>query len=723
MTTVLAPLIGESYAMPTDFAKFFQNKEIRTIRGTFEPREQPKFGVPRESCCTNLFFGFFLDGTKNNYIQAETGKNHSNVARLYDCYPGLSVPGVLPRETDWQYNPAQYTHFFKVYVPGVASPFPQIGDSGVGAQGTLGAMSGALGEQRIIWTLIQAINNVHRYFLKWPLVQPDEMALLLKRICLNQASRRLMEQKTASFFPAAGSTPDMIARTEFERILRRLHAAVSQHWPDDKTGKPKKIDPGIVKKIYVSTFGFSRGATQARAFTNWLQSLCKLDAELRGKPGRLTLGGFDVEFDFLGLFDTVASVGAGNTLGNSIPGKLFDGHGAWADAEDSLRVPAGVKCLHLVAAHELRRSFPLDSIAVKGVVPEGCQEMVVPGVHSDLGCGYAPREQGRGTDANGVDMLARIPLLLMYKAARLNGVPLKLELARPVAQDRFKLSLDTIAAYNAYIAECKAVAGPIHRIMREQARKQMEWRLFRRVTGKNPLQESASFARASTFDQNDLLSAGREFETEIAEFVHWKDSKGKAFRPVAQEIGFDNEHLPEWEEIATWWNEHVVPSPAVVRFFDDYVHDSRAWFKLIPGNPDNEKELHELLAKWVKKRQATKAYNESEGRLYSGRSGLLSVGTMEYRYIPVADGLSEEEQGVADEYAKTGKIPRMTTVGREPFSASWSSWGLSGRAGYLRFRKIYGGYDSILLSGAPKDSNPSAKIAGALPDSTASPAA
>ena len=78
----------------------------------------------------------------------------------------------------------------------------------------------------------------------------------------------------------------------------------------------------------------------------------------------MTLGGFEVAFNFLGLFDTVASVGLGNTLGNSLLGKMFDGHGGWADTDDSLRIPQGIPCLHLVAAHELRRSFPLDSISV-----------------------------------------------------------------------------------------------------------------------------------------------------------------------------------------------------------------------------------------------------------------------------------------------------------------------------------------------------------------------
>lgn len=689
MSASLSPELDAAFEQAVDLIEFFGDVDIRKVRA-WEKREQPAMAAPKESCKTNLFFGFFFDGTSNNYIKAEAGKNHSNVARLYDCFPGLSVPGVLPKDTDWGHEPSRYTHFFKVYVPGVASPFQQVQDSGEDGQKTRGAAFGALGEQRIIWALVQAINNVHRYFLKTPLVTQDEMTGLLGRIALNKYSRQLMTKKGQSSSSLPNKEVHLVTRNEFERLLTRLHSAVSKHWPDKKTGKPAKIDPAVVKTIYISIFGFSRGATQARAFTNWLQSLCKLDAQLRENGSQMSLGGFDVQFDFLGLFDTVASVGLGNTLGNSIPGRLLDGHGAWADAEDSLRVPTGLKCLHLVAAHELRRSFPVDSISVKGQLPDGCEEIVVPGVHSDVGCGYCPREQGRGTDPNGADMLARIPLLMMYKAARLNGVPLKLEMASAVAKERFALAPETIKAFNAYIATCTEHSGPIHRIMREQARKQIEWRIARRITSNTPLHASASFLRASTFDQNDLYSAAKEFEDEIDEFLGWLKGKGPQFKPGIQKAGFGNDHAAEWEEIATWWEKGSSPSAAVMAFFDNYVHDSRAWFKPIPGNPCNEEETHALFKSWIEQRKRATKHNEIRSQMH-GR------GNSAYR-MHATDGLSEDERRALAEYEKTGKIPRMVTRGREPFDSSWASLGLSGKAGYLRFRKIYGGWDSELLS-------------------------
>lgn len=603
MSAILSPQVSPEFTGAAEFDTFFSKKDADKIRKALEPREQPILGVPGKSCETNLFFGFFFDGTTNNYIQAETAKNHSNVARLYDCYPGLSVPGVLPPSTDWQYKPERYTHFFKVYAPGVGSPFAQVGDPG---DLTAGGASGALGERRIIWALVQAINNIHRYFLKTPLVTQTEVNFLVRRITLNKFSRAMMTNPGQ----AQNAQVTIRARQAFTKILLQLKTAIAQHRPDPKTGKAAKIDPAIVKTIYVSTFGFSRGATQARVFMNWLQSLCKLDAQIHGTGASMSLGGFNVEFDFLGVFDTVASVGLGNTFGNNFAMKFLDGHGAWADAEDSLRIPPGLKCLHLVAAHDLRRSFPVDSISVGGNLPGGCEEVVVPGVHSDVGCGYSPCEQGKGIDKNGDDMLSRIPLLMMYKAARINGVPLKLEMASPTAKGRFAIKATTIDAFNAYIATCQETQGPIHRIMREQARKQMEWRLMRRLTRQTPLQQTASFLRASHSEQLDLRGAAEEFEKEIAAFTVWRNQQGAAYRPAQQKPGFGNEHLPEWEEIAKWWQESPRPPDAVISFFDNYVHDSRAAFK-IAGS-------------------------------------------------------------------------------REPF--------MGGKAGYLRFRKVYGGEDTVLLS-------------------------
>lgn len=93
MSASLVTPVDAAFLSVTTPEIFFAREEFQKIRREHEPREKPAIGIPRESCNTNLFFGFFFDGTKNNYQLAETTNNHSNVARLYDCYPGLSVPG------------------------------------------------------------------------------------------------------------------------------------------------------------------------------------------------------------------------------------------------------------------------------------------------------------------------------------------------------------------------------------------------------------------------------------------------------------------------------------------------------------------------------------------------------------------------------------------------------------------------------------------------------
>lgn len=694
---MLVPKIDLNFLNPAAKNAFFSEDELDDLR-KYERREQPEFGKPGESCKTNLFFGFFFDGTKNNYIDAETGKNHSNVARLYDCYPGLCVAKILPASTDWTYKPEQFTNFFKVYIPGVASKFEAVkDDGGDGIDGMGGGASGLYGERRIVWAMIQAINNLHRFYLKEPMIGPEEALHLTKMIVLSHKRRELFRErgKFANDLSWQGDT--LTTKLRFKLLLGRLHAAISGFMMTEQGSAGFMVGPGTVKTIHISTFGFSRGATQARAFNNWMISLCELDAQMTNAKHTHTLGGFRVSFDFLGLYDTVASVGAGNSFGNIPVLQLFDGHGAWADTEHSLRVNPGVPCVHLVAAHELRRSFPLDSISVEGKLQPNWWEIVIPGVHSDLGCGYSPKDQGKGKLDNGTDMLARIPLAIMYKMARLAGVPLKLEHASEVAKDRFVIQKTTIEDLNNYLAVCKVKSGSLTGIMREQARLQMEWRLSRRSTGKTPIERTQFYSRSNMLDKNDFHSAFLEFEREIADFEEWKGDEGKGFKPELQRAGFSNDHKSEWEEIARWYQPHPTVSEAVAVMFDEYVHDSRSWFKIIPGHPDSVKETKEKLEKLCFKR-------DEGARLRARAAQMGATFGMDMRQGRIrrperSMELTPEELKLANAYTAGGnEIPPMITAGREPYAGS-------NRAGYLRYRKIYGGKDSVLLSAVPAEND------------------
>ena len=205
--------------------------------------------------------------------------------------------------------------------------------------------------------------------------------------------------------------------------------------------------------IHLALFGFSRGATLARAFALRIAQKC----QRRGDGvWRLTLGQrtSPIRLYFMGLFDTVASVGTPLSLNNTAsvlmstvstragmmdrnardlsqlafgtePGAdpapgLSTGHWAWAN---DLRIPEMVEdCLHMVAAHELRNSFPVDSLLQGSEYPANCREMLYPGAHSDVGGGYRPGEGARSR-TNG-SLLSMIPLRVMRDQAIQAGVPL-----------------------------------------------------------------------------------------------------------------------------------------------------------------------------------------------------------------------------------------------------------------------------------------------------------
>jgi hypothetical protein len=151
-----------------------------------------------------------------------------------------------------------------------------------------------------------------------------------------------------------------------------------------------------VDEINLAVFGFSRGATEARAFLHWLSAHSKV--RVQGKS--MSFDGIPLNLKFLGVFDTVESVGMAGT--NKLPELI------------KTKVPAFVqKCTHIVAAHELRDAFPLT-------VVDGAHRCVVyPGAHADVGGGYAAQEQGRS------DKLARMALLQMLDEARGAGLKMR----------------------------------------------------------------------------------------------------------------------------------------------------------------------------------------------------------------------------------------------------------------------------------------------------------
>lgn len=190
----------------------------------------------------------------------------------------------------------------------------------------------------------------------------------------------------------------------------------------------------LIKTINLSVVGFSRGAALARAFVNRIVDQCTV----HGKE--LHYQGYPLRITFQGLFDTVASFGLPSANVRT----------PWSERE--LTIPPQVeRCVHYIAAHELRFSFPVDRISQKGKVDPRHEECLYPGVHSDVGGGYDPNAQSVN------DNYARIPMRsMMFEAVwagvRLSSHDLIRKERQSLYKERFEVLPETERAYSSYLA-------------------------------------------------------------------------------------------------------------------------------------------------------------------------------------------------------------------------------------------------------------------------------
>ncbi len=337
----------------------------------------------RMLCVKSLHISLFFDGTNNNE-KNDTKANHpSNIAKLYHA----SAPDV---------KEAINKGFYAYYMPGVGTPFPEIGTNEYYSPGLTYSVGG---EARVSWALISLCNSLYYETSK------KELTLAERRTAL----------KTMSSNPNYHSTT-MIALDNYNpmpgiiNLLRPIKAKLAAHVP--------KL---TALKLYV--YGFSRGAAEARTFVYWLDKLLDYVHYL-GLPEipyypKGTLYGITVSVEFLGIFDTVAAVGFANVV------PIATGHNSWAGGTQQLPKSNLVKqCCHLVAAHEQRQAFALDSVRTpKGIYPPNTVEVIYPGMHSDVGGGYSISDQGKARNSAG-ELLSQIALHDMYAAAFDAGAPL-----------------------------------------------------------------------------------------------------------------------------------------------------------------------------------------------------------------------------------------------------------------------------------------------------------
>jgi hypothetical protein len=353
-------------------------------------------------CCKTLHISLFFDGTGNNLnndLYLSDPKHPTNIARLFRASIGEGHAGGTSHSSQARYltdSPSTgYREYFKYYIPGVGTPFPEIGDLNYSE---LGLATAAFGEERINWGLMMIIDALRR-----ALALPRQDNASLRAAVTAMGSPPGLEHSVGSRFRHYQLSKQL------EALARPLHSALNP----PTLGWPKLL--GI--KLYV--YGFSRGAAAARAFVSGLNELSSpTESQPALRSGDLKL---PISIEYLGLLDTVASVG----LAHVVPGA--DGHMSWADGTQELPTRNLVKrCLHIVAAHEQRLSFPLDSIRREGGgYPANSLEVVYPGMHSDQGGGYPRGNQGKAAAHNDGLLLSQIALNDLYSDAFAHGAPLK----------------------------------------------------------------------------------------------------------------------------------------------------------------------------------------------------------------------------------------------------------------------------------------------------------
>lgn len=497
----------------------------------------PKENTP--TCSGQVFVGMFFDGTGNNRQEdyekpSVDQRKHSNVVRLFHTY---------------RYDPLK--GYLRIYIPGVGTPFPEIGDDNNYLFANRGAAMGERGEDRIIWGLLQLLNAPHQFVCNFAQLITDVQAKSIANTLASSGS------------PAAQRR--MALRTWQDKLAAVL-----------KNRKPR------VEQINVSVFGFSRGAAEARVFVNWLFEVCKEEG------GGWTFAGIPIRLQFLGIFDTVASVGVSNLLDSGV----MAGHQGWAD--NTLEInPAVEQCVHFVAGHEVRACFPLDSVRVKSSYPANAIEVMYPGSHSDVGGGYAPR--ALGVSATPDSFMAIIPGVNMFHEARRAGVPLlEWNSLKKTFQDDLTPSETVIKDFNAYLKAAKVGAGPVE----DLCRKHMAHYFSYRFKHRGSFYQRPPYTTAPAKDQGYLKITQESFITRLSSLVPYLDPNKPKMAREKQALSPDFDpvksaelhekmlkaaglppSLPEKHalNVAKHIDVQKVTSEMEV-FFDRYIHDSMAGF-------------------------------------------------------------------------------------------------------------------------------------------------
>ncbi|MDN8559318.1 DUF2235 domain-containing protein, partial [Citrobacter werkmanii] len=252
-------------------------------------------GQPGLDCAGSLHISLFFDGTASNQEDADdqyvsTGSALTGIGKLYRAANwSKQVPSA---EEDW---------YFSHYFPGCGARFSQIGEDKYSLDGEL---FGNGGEDRINQALLKTLSS-----LVYAVTKTD----------VSDSTLTTYRQNMATTWPASmmshASTRKKVITDFFDAHL----GPVVNQWPQQPTRDYiQKLQKRILKiKLFV--YGYCRGASTARVFARWLEELLDntpmpLDTKLSPTSGSAlppgpTLLGIPISIEFMGLMDSVSSVG------------------------------------------------------------------------------------------------------------------------------------------------------------------------------------------------------------------------------------------------------------------------------------------------------------------------------------------------------------------------------------------------------------------------------
>ena len=527
----------------------FEQQAMDEARAAGQPYVTP--------CMRILSITLCFDGTNNHEPSDSIARpsTTTNVARLF--HASLGGSGKKAEENEG---------FYRYYMPGVGTEFKEIGEF---EPSTLGLMMSIGGENRVNWGLTRLIDALKRACGDTYLDTDEAYALVQKM--------------------GTSVTEDAFGASLFKSSYARREEALKQPLAElksqiDACHRAKSIAPIRAMRLFV--YGFSRGAAEARAFATWLEALTKVEVE--GSTCYL-FAGVPIKIVFMGLFDTVASVG----IPYMVP--FAAGHMSWADG--SMRLPDSEAflehCVHMVAAHEQRSCFPVDSIRRKAnpddpecvsTYRNGTYEFVYPGMHSDVGGGYPHGDQGKSAEG-GKEVLSQIALHHMYDEAYKVGAPLQ---APPEALDEelkirwpwlimdnstsieYEVGPTLINRFNTWLDNMDN--GPLEEVMAREAGLITGWRINRYAKGRARFTRSYSnvmkvakneAGQPETPDMNaDEVKAFQKLhQLQLAEDV--ARLKGES-PPVLSEA--DEKQRDVWRHIKRNYEARTATSPGIPEF-------------------------------------------------------------------------------------------------------------------------------------------------------------